>query len=78
MQRKTNCQKSYEAANAEIALLISAIQKNLGTHSAAAKAQPNNWGYVGDLARIREDLGNVLAAISSGEELTAFMRKVGR
>ncbi len=78
MKTKTNCQQSYEDINADIALLISAIQKNIGTHSAAAKARPNNWGYVGDLARVRNDLVDVLAAISSAKDYTATLRKVGR
>ena len=43
--------------------LLKRIVTRLAEHQARRAAEPRDWGYVGDLGRINEELAQVLAAL---------------
>ena len=43
--------------------LLKRITTRLSEHQARQAAEPNDWGYVGDLGRVNEELAQVLAAL---------------
>ncbi len=43
--------------------IMAQIAKILTEHAVEAEANPLNWGYVGDLGRVNEELAQVLAAL---------------
>ena len=40
----------------DIARLMDVLQMELDKHAEAAKADPTNWGFTGDLGKVRSDL----------------------
>ena len=43
--------------------LIKRIAVRLSEHQARQAAEPGDWGYVGDLGRVNEELAQVLASL---------------
>ena len=43
--------------------LLKRIAARLSDHQTRQAANPNDWGYVGDLGRVNEELAQVLAAL---------------
>ena len=48
--------ETYAARANDIARLIDVLEMHLQVHADAAKADPTNWGRVGDLGKVRSDL----------------------
>ena len=72
---RTTAPETYAQRAGDIARLIDLLRARLDTHAAAAKADPANWGRVGDLGRVRADLINTVAFISGmdPERVEAFL-----
>lgn len=51
----------------DIARLIDVLQMELAKHDAEAKADPKNWGFAGDLGKVRSDLIDTVAFLSAME-----------
>ena len=65
----------YAARRSDIARLLDVLQMELEKHAEGAKADPTNWGRVGDLGKVRSDLID-LAGFMSGmerEEVERFL-----
>jgi hypothetical protein len=60
----TNAPDAYRSNASDIARLIDVLQMELDKHAAAAKADPKNWGRVGDLGKIRSDLIEMVSFMS--------------
>ncbi|MEZ6234379.1 MAG: hypothetical protein R3B68_09330 [Phycisphaerales bacterium] len=55
---------AYAAHRADIARLLDVLGMELDKHAEAAKADPCNWGRVGDLAKVRGDLIGAVAFLA--------------
>ena len=51
--------EAYNSKQAEIKQLIAQLQKALKNHANKQKKQPDNWGYVGELSSVSNDLKNI-------------------
>lgn len=58
---------AYAERAADIERLIDLIKGELAVHAVQAKGAPNNWGYAGDLGKIRSDLIDTYRFISQRE-----------
>ena len=67
MQRTKNAKQTaaacYAARHAECQDLLKRIASCLEQHKKDQAQEPANWGYAGDLGRITEELGFVLASL---------------
>jgi hypothetical protein len=63
-QTTTNARDAYQAHTHDIARLLDVLQMELEKHADAAKADPKNWGKVGDLGRVRNDLIEIVGFMS--------------
>ena len=61
---RTNARDAYQARQTDIARLIDVLQMELDKHADAAKADPRNWGRVGDLGKVRSDLIEMVSFMS--------------
>lgn len=70
-----NAQHAYQAKANDIARLMDVLQMELDKHATDAKANPKCWGKVGDLGKVRSDLIEMVAFMSSvdREEIEAFL-----
>ena len=58
-ERHTECQD-----------LLKRIASSLEQHKEHQAAEPADWGYAGDLGRVREELAEVLAALNPDGQIT--------
>ena len=72
---ETNARDAYQARQNDIARLIDVLQMELDKHADAAKADAKCWGKVGDLGKVRSDLIDLVAFMSSvdREQIEAFL-----
>ncbi len=72
---KNDARETYQAKANDIARLIDVLQMELDRHADAAKAEPRCWGKVGDLGKVRSDLIDLVAFMSSvdRENIEAFL-----
>jgi hypothetical protein len=61
----TSASQTYTARANDIARLMDVLQMELDKHADAAKADPKCWGKVGDLGKVRSDLIDLVAFMSS-------------
>ena len=64
-QRKPTAAETYAQHRADIARLMDWITLEMDSHRSNAKANPENWGYAGDLGHVRQKLIEALVAIST-------------
>lgn len=64
---ETNARDAYQARQNDIARLIDVLQMELDKHADAAKADPKNWGRVGDLGKVRSDLTEMVSFMRTAE-----------
>jgi len=64
-----------EAKRNDIARLIDVLGMELAKHDERAKTAPNNWGFPGNLGKVRSDLIDTIAFISGmgREAIEAFL-----
>lgn len=67
MTNETNASEAYAARVNDIARLMDVLQRELDKHADLAKADPKNWGRVGDLGKVRSDLIEMVAFLSHSE-----------
>ena len=72
MTKKTNQPRqtatdAYAAARNDIARLLDVLDMELAKHAERAKADAKNWGFAGDLQKVRSDLIDTTAFISGME-----------
>ena len=75
MPRTTKTAKQTAAAccaerYADCQDLLKRIASRLERHKTAQAAEPADWGYAGDLGRVREELAEVLAALNPEGQIT--------
>ena len=72
---KNDARETYQAKANDIARLIDVLQMELDKHADAAKADERCWGKVGDLGKVRSDLIDLVAFMSSvdRENIEAFL-----
>lgn len=82
MPRKNTTPTDYASAtyarrSNDIARLIDVLQMELAKHDAGAKADPKNWGFAGDLGKVRSDLIDTVAFLSAMEpsDVEAFLNE---
>ena len=56
--------ETYAKRRSDIARLLDVLDMELDRHADRAKADPRNWGLVGDLGKVRSDLIDTVAFIS--------------
>lgn len=57
--------EAYQARQANISILLAALNDRLVVHSHKAASKPRHWGYAGDLGSIQEELERIVAMLSS-------------
>ena len=67
MTTKQTARKLYDQRRQDIARVMDWIELELDKHKTNAKANPNDWGYPGDLGHVRENLIETLALLSNSE-----------
>ncbi len=67
MATKQTASELYDERRDDIARVTDWIELELDKHKFAAKANPKDWGYPGDLGHVREMLIETLAFLSNGE-----------
>ena len=58
-------QDEYQARAKDITTLIGLLQNELATHAQASQANPKNYGYSGDLGKVRNDLIELVGFLSN-------------
>ena len=53
----------YSAKAAQAQDFLKRIATRLAEHQSSQAAEPRNWGYVGDLGRVNEELAQILAVL---------------
>lgn len=66
---------AYTAARNDIARLLDALDMELAKHDERAKADETNWGFAGNLQKLRCDLVDAVAFIAGMDrtEVEAFL-----
>ena len=57
--------ETYQARQANISILLAALNDRLAAHSHKAASKPRHWGYAGDLGSVQEELERIVAMLSS-------------
>jgi len=65
-QLKQTAAERYADQKSDVAVLMDCIQMELDEHAKRASAQPTNWGFVGDMAHIRESMRAILQSLLIG------------
>ena len=60
--------EAYAERRSDIARLLDVLDMELEKHGQAARADPGNWGRVGDLSRIRAGLVEMVAFLAGMTE----------
>lgn len=56
---------AYQARQANISILLAALNDKLALHSQRAANQPTDWGYAGDLGSVQERLERIVEVFAS-------------
>ncbi|MEI8195734.1 MAG: hypothetical protein WCI73_07485, partial [Phycisphaerae bacterium] len=60
-----NARDAYQARTKDINRLIGLLKNELATHAQTSEANPKNWGYAGDLGKVRNDLIELVGFLSN-------------
>ena len=71
----TTAREAMTAKQNDIARLIDVLQMEITKHAERASAAPNNWGFPGNLMKVRSDLIDITAFMSGmgRDEIVAFL-----
>lgn len=61
----TTLQETYNEYYTNVKRMLKALNKAVKTHSKKQKKEPHNWGYVGDIAHISQELNDLQHFINS-------------
>lgn len=64
----TEAAKAYEDRRAKINHLVDQLTAALDEHETKMKASPRNWGFVGDLGNVVEELKNIVDFMTGGQD----------
>ena len=67
--------QTYTQRREEIARLLDVIQMELDAHGERAAADPANWGFAGDLGKVRSDLIAMVELITNHRMTRADIEK---
>ncbi len=56
--------EAYQARQANVSILLAALNDRLAVHSHSAASKPKHWGYAGDLGTVQEELERIVAMLS--------------
>lgn len=56
----------YADHQKDISVLMDCIEAELEVHAKSAAEKPNDWGFAGDLGRIRESMKDILKSLLIG------------
>jgi hypothetical protein len=65
-QLKQTAAERYADQKNDIAVLMDCIQMELDEHAKRAAEKPTDWGFVGDMGRIRESMREILQSLLIG------------
>jgi hypothetical protein len=67
--------ETYSQRRGDIARLLDVLDMELAKHAEGMKADPTNWGRVGDLGKVRSDLIDMVGFMSGmeREEVERFL-----
>ena len=65
-QLKQTAAERYADQRRDIAVLMDCIQMEIDAHAERAAENPTDWGYVGDIGRVRESMRGVLQTLLIG------------
>jgi len=65
-QLKQTAAERYADLRRDIAILMDCIEMELDAHAERAAEKPTDWGFVGDMARIREAMSDILRTLLIG------------
>ena len=65
-QLKQSAAERYADHRDDIGALLDLISEELRVHAERAAEDPKNWGYVGELGRVRESLKGLLESLLIG------------
>ena len=65
-QLKQTAAERYADQRRDIAVLMDCIQMEIEAHAERAAEKPADWGYVGDIGRVRESMRDVLQTLLIG------------
>lgn len=67
--------QTYAQRTNDIARLLDVLQMELDKHAGQAKAKPGDWGFAGDLGKVRDDLMTLVGFLSGmeREEVERFL-----
>jgi hypothetical protein len=65
-QLKQTAAERYADQRKDIAVLMDCIQMELDEHAKRAAEKPTDWGFVGDMGRVRESMRDVLLTLLIG------------
>jgi hypothetical protein len=74
-QAQRTATSAYAAARNDIARLLDVLDMELAKHDERAKADEKNWGFAGNLQKLRCDLVDAVAFIAGMDrsEVEAFL-----
>lgn len=58
--------ETYTRRSTDIARLLDVLQMELQAHGERAAGQPANWGFAGDLGKVRHDLIEAVEFLTNG------------
>ena len=62
-QLKQTAAERYADHQKDIAALLAAIEQELAVHAEKAAEDPKDWGWPGDLSRVRESMKGILESL---------------
>lgn len=65
-QLKQTASERYADQRNDIAVMMDCIQMELDEHAKRAAAKPTDWGFVGDMGRVRESMCEILQTLLIG------------
>ncbi len=65
-QLEQTAAQRYADHRRDVAVLMDCVQMELDHHAGRAAGKPNDWGYAGDLGRIRELMKDILRSLLIG------------
>lgn len=67
--------ETLAARRSDIARLLDVLAMELDNHDQSAKAQPADWGFAGNLGKVRSDLIDIVGFLSGmeREEVERFL-----
>lgn len=66
-QLKQTAAERYADHQKDIGALLDLVGEELRVHAEAAAKKPKDWGYAGDLGRVRENLKDILQSFLIGQ-----------